>query len=95
MILFNRIKKVEPTRAGPFGNSLLNVCRLRCFKTVSESSKKIKKPTPRDPNSKRSKKLEERKKLKKLRNQKKKEKQIQRHLASKTGGNKMEIEKSK
>jgi len=71
------------------------VFRLYCFKNagVLPSSKKIKKPTPKDPNSKTSKKIEARKQLKKMRNIKRKEKAIQKRIALRTNPQKMEVEK--
>jgi len=59
------------------------------------TSKKIKKPTAKDPNSKTSKKIEARKQLKKMRNIKRKEKLIAKRIALRTNPNKMEVEKNK
>ena len=66
-----------------FSNSLLNILRLQCFKSGSIINKKIKKPTPKDPNSKTSKKLKERIQMKKMKKIKKKEKKIQKQIAMK------------
>jgi len=87
--------EVDPTKAGQYENSLINVFRLYCFKSVLPASKKIKKPTAKDPNSKTSKKIEARKQLKKMRNIKKKEKLIAKRIALRTNPNKMEVEKNK
>ena len=98
--------QIDPEKTPSFNKSVLGQLKLHFFKKKLESaSKKIKKPTPKDPKSKRSLKLKARIQFKKQKKLKKKEKKLLKNFAgvrptgaAKTqpaakSGSKMDIEK--
>jgi hypothetical protein len=85
------LQKVFHNKISSFTNSLVNIFRLNCFKSVPGVIKQIKKPTPKNINSKRTLKLKQKVQMRKMRKLKKNEKKIQRKLAKKEP-KKMEIE---
>jgi hypothetical protein len=74
---------------------LINVFKLKCFKNVPKIEKKIKKPTPKNPNSKRTLKLKARIQMKKEKKIKKREKKLQKRIKIKDTKKteKIEVEK--